>query len=419
MIRRAEVLEHIHSILREQKHIIGISTASGLVVREAQNYRAGFVLVSASGVYRNMGRSALGAFLPYADCNELTREEGRKILSLQRYLKIKEKQKNETDAGLQMVPVLFGLNASDPKISLESYIAELLEDGYAGINNWPSLGMLDGSFGEYVNAQSWSYDREAEAIAIAHRMDAFTVAYVFTPEQAKKMAEAGADVICSHLGLTKGGNTANISSGSIHRGIDLTRKIFQTAAEINPEVIRMIYSGPVVFRSDLQYMYHNVDIDGYIGGSAFDRIPIEDSIREAILELKNGMAHGNAEDAEIPRDKDYVRQADAYIRSNIACKFAVTDIADALGISRKKLGAAFREEMGVTVSSYLIDTRMNLACSLLEHGNLPLYEVAARVGYGDDYAHFSKTFKKKFGRTPKDYQKMLRRKKPQDAANNA
>ena len=341
--------------------------------------------------------------MPFKNSNQVIDEIGDSILRLNSSRKISD----ASSARDNFIPIVFGLNASDPTIDLDKYLEYIISKGYAGINNYPSLGLIDGSFSDVLEKSELNYDKEVEAIRLAHKKDFFTVAYVFNSSQAAKMASAGADVICAHLGLTKGGTSLNISSSSIHASIQKARNIFEAASSINPHVIRMIYSGPISTPIDAHYTYANVDIDGYIGGSTFDRIPIEAHFKNTMLpfqtdsfEVSNPTFYDKLNSN--PEYPNYVALTKQYIEDNFMYNISVLDIANFLGISRTRLSDLFRKEMGITLSHYIIQFKMKQACKIMKTKNLSIYEVARFVGY-EDYAHFSKIFKKYMGLTPKEY----------------
>lgn len=188
-MNRPAILERLQTQLREGNHIIGVSTGTGITAKVAADSGADFILMLNSGKFRQMGRSSLAGFLPFCNSNEMVMDfASKEIVPL-----------------VRDTPVLFGLNANDPTREMSLYIEEIKARGFAGVNNYPTVGLIDGVFREALEEDGISYDREVEAIRLAHQQGLFTVAFVFDESQAVQMAEAGADVICVHLGLTVGG----------------------------------------------------------------------------------------------------------------------------------------------------------------------------------------------------------------------
>lgn len=189
MVSREEIIKNLTLQIKINSHIIGVATGAGVTAKYAQRGGADLVLTLNSGRFRQMGRSSLAGILPFANSNDMVMGFAlREVVPL-----------------IKDIPVIFGLNATDPKIKLDEYIDDIKNKGFSGINNYPTVGIIDGIFGEALEDAGCSYNLEVEAIKLAHKKNLFTVAFVFCKEQAMDMLEAGADVICVHLGLTEGG----------------------------------------------------------------------------------------------------------------------------------------------------------------------------------------------------------------------
>ncbi|GAU79529.1 sigma-54 dependent DNA-binding response regulator [Fusibacter sp. 3D3] len=255
----------IEQFLRQVKlgnHIIGVASGAGSTAKYAEQGGADFLLALNAGKFRQMGRSSLAAFLPFCNSNQMVLEFAFK----------------EIKPVIKKIPVFFGLNATDPTINLENYIEQLKELHFEGINNFPTVGLIDGQYREALEEMGYSYDLEVEAIRIAHEKDLFTVAFVFDETQAKAMLLAGADIICIHLGFTAGGMLGAKKVLSLEVAKSKVQNILAVCDAIRPNVIKMIYGGPVKMPVDVQYMYSDTKLMGYIGGSSFERIPSEKSI---------------------------------------------------------------------------------------------------------------------------------------------
>jgi len=268
--KRKEIIDRLKAQIKDEGHVIGVATGAGISAKYAVKGGADLILALNSGRFRQMGLGSIAGLLPFANCNQLVMEFGsREIIPI---------AKN--------IPVFFGLCATDPTIDLEKYIEEIHLNGFSGINNYPSVGMIDGQFREAIEEEGLSYDREVEAIRIAHRKNIFSIAFVFDEMQAKKMIAAGADVICAHLGVTKGGMLGAKKSLSLEAATKMAKAIFYVCDEMKSEVIKMIYGGPINSPLDLKYMYNNTDTMGYLGGSSFERIPFEIAITQVTREFK-------------------------------------------------------------------------------------------------------------------------------------
>ena len=189
MIPRNEILKRLRAQINVNGHIIGTVAGSGMTARYSAMGGADLLLALSAGKFRIMGRSSFSSYLCYGDSNTIVMDMGC----------------NELLPIIKDTPVLFGLFASDPMINLYDYLQKIRENGFSGVVNYPTLSLIDGKFGEALSEEGNTYEKEVEAIKLAHFLDLFTIAFVVDAEQARKMTLAGADVICAHLGLTKGG----------------------------------------------------------------------------------------------------------------------------------------------------------------------------------------------------------------------
>lgn len=392
-LQREQILNKLKSQIRITGHIIGVAVGAGITAKYALQGGADILLTLNSGRFRQMGQSSLAGWLPFANCNQMVKEFGaREIIPI-----------------AKDTPVIFGLNATDPTIDLEQYIDLISTLGFAGINNFPTVGMLDGQFREALEEEGFSFEREIEAVRIAHNKNLFTLAFVFDAWQAKEMLNAGADLICAHLGLTKGGFIGAKKVLSLQSAKVLADEIFSACDQIGADTIKMIYGGPVKTPTDLSFMYNNTSTMGYIGGSSFERIPSEDAIINITRAFKQT---GNIEQDEllvkmiegVRNHYDYVEFIKEYVSVNYMNEVLFADLAHVAHISRSHLSALFRKEVGCTFPEYLTQIRIGKAKEIMKFKHIKLNEIASMVGFGD-YAHFSKTFKKVTGMPPEKYQR--------------
>lgn len=268
--------------------------------------------------------------------------------------------------------------------------------------------MIDGQFREALEEDGIAYEREVEAVSIAHARNLFTLAFVFDARQATAMLQAGADLICAHLGLTKGGYIGAKKVLSLHSAQLVAAEIFQACDQVNPDVIKMIYGGPVKTPTDLNFMYNNTKTMGYIGGSSFERIPSEDAITNITRAFKQT---GDLEQDEllvkmiegVKKHYDYVDFVKEYVAVNYRNEVLFSDLAKVAHVSRSHLSALFKKEVGRTFPEYLVQFRISKAKEIMKVNNIRLNEVANMAGF-KDYAHFSKTLKRLTGISPEQYQ---------------
>lgn len=378
---------------KNNEYIIGLATGAGVSTKHAVEAGIDLILALNSGKYRQMGVSSLAGFLPFSNCNNLVMEFGtREIIPM-----------------AQDVPVIFGLCATDPFIKLEEYVVEIKSAGFSGINNYPSVGMLDGVFKEALEEEHISYQVEVEAIKIANDKGLFTIAFVFDESQAAQMIDAGADVICAHLGFTRGGLLGAKKVLNLVESVKLVNRIFEVCDRIKgKKVMKMIYGGSVYTTTDLKYMYENTSTMGYIGGSSLERIPLEKSMPSLFEEFKiTGQKEGDPFLLKmlegVKKNYNYVDFVKEYIEMNYMHRISLAELAEVSHVSRSYLSKLFKKEVGMTFTNYLIEYRMNKAQKLIKQNEFRLVEIADAVGYAD-YAHFSKEFKKRVGISPRAFQ---------------
>ncbi|MEA1959822.1 MAG: phosphoenolpyruvate hydrolase family protein [Bacillota bacterium] len=392
-MNREQIVKNLKAKIKVSGHIIGTVAGSGMTARFTSLGGADLFLALSAGKFRLMGRGSYMSYFCYCNSNDMVMNFGtQELLPL-----------------LDDKPIFFGLNASDPTISLYDYIRKIKESGFAGIVNFPTICLIDGQFGEALEEEGNTYDAEVEAIRFAHYLDMLTIAFVTTEEEAGKMVDAGADIICAHLGLTKGGYTGAKKYLSLEAACNLSSRIFKLCEDKRPDIIKMVYGGPLVTPEDVRYVFSKTSCEGYIGGSTFDRIPIEQVLLDTTASFKSYGTQdtdliGKLFNGSLDR-KDQVKFAQSYIEEHYMLPdLYLADIALFLGVSGSYLSTKFKRETGVSFTEYLVRFRMNKARELLRGPYSTLREVAERVGY-TDYVQFSKMFKKYVGVTPSDFAK--------------
>ncbi|WP_432748510.1 phosphoenolpyruvate hydrolase family protein [Pectinatus frisingensis] len=392
MFTRKNILTALNKQKNNHHHIIGAVVGTGITAKYAAMGGADLLLALSAGKYRSMGQGSYASYYCYGNSNDLIMEIGsREILPM-----------------LKTVPVLFGLFASDPFINLTEYIKKIKRAGFSGIVNYPTLSLIDGKFREALEEDGNTFEQEIEAISLAHKMDMFTLAFVINTHQAQQMLLAGADIICLHLGLTKGGFLGAKKYISIDEARKISGTIFKVCTALNPDVIKMIYAGPANTPLDMEYIYQSTECQGYIGGSTFDRIPTEKAILKTIQSFK----YYNDFEKKKPaakihnnwNNKDYADFIKYYIKEHYTEEIHLSSLASAIHVSKNYLSIRFKKEVGCSFSEYLVRFRVNKAKDLLRHGCVSCKEAAVNVGY-TDYVQFSKMFKKYTRFTPSAFAK--------------
>ena len=391
---RKRILKKLMAQIHINGHIIAVASGSGMSAKYCTRGGADLILALSAGRFRQSGRASLASYLCFGNSNDIVEDfAARELIPL-----------------IRDVPVLFGLNASDPNVDLEEYILKIQNMGFAGIVNFPTVGLIDGQFREALEENGLGFQNEIDAIRIAHQHDLFTLAFVFDEWQAKQMLDAGADIICAHLGWTTGGALGAKRSHSIEIARQIADRVFDVCNESRREVIKMIYGGPIKSPADAQYFYDNTDCHGFIGGSSFERIPIEKAIEHTARNFKSPQ---NKESEKIllrvlagrAQDYDDVEFVQNHIEENYAHPIFLGELASVLHVSAPYLSAKFKKKLGCSFSEYLVRYRMNKASVLLlDESMLTISEIADSVGY-TDYAQFSRIFKKYKGVSPRVYRK--------------
>lgn len=394
---KKKIVNRLNREKRAENPIIGVAVGAGITAKYAVRGGADLIFVFSSGKFRQMGIGSLAAYLPFVNSNQMVMEIG-----------LREVKRQAQDR-----PLIFGLNATDPMIDLERYIEKIQQAGFDGVNNYPTVGLIDGEYRRVLEANGITYDKEVEAIRVASEKELFTVAFVFDEKQTKQMLDAGADVICVHLGLTAGGIMGAKKVLSLENANQLTQKLFAICDSSGKKVMKMIYGGPVLTPVDVGYMQQHTGMDGYIGGSSFERTPTEKVITDVTHAFKVPDST-SADDLMvkmldgITKHYEYVEFAKCYVNEHYHQRVSLQELAAIAHVSPSHLSRLFHQEVGVTFRTYLLEYRMSQAAKLLKEKPFKCMEVAKLVGY-QDYYQFSKLFKKSLGITPREYQKRNRK----------
>jgi predicted TIM-barrel enzyme len=266
---RKEVIKRLRSKVNKGSCIVAAGAGTGISARFEEDGGADLILVFNSGLYRMHGLGSLSGWMAYGNANDVSLELGEKhILPI-----VKE------------VPVICSVNGTDPTKVMEVFLWKIGEAGFSGINNFPTVGMIDGNFRLALEESGMSYDKEVKMIALAHEMDFFTTAYVFNPEEAREMAKAGCDCILAHMGLTVGGAIGAKETMSLKEAAEQTAEIAEAARSVKRDVFVLCHGGPISSPSDVKEVLRRTPIHGFVGASSMERIPVEKGIRETTAQF--------------------------------------------------------------------------------------------------------------------------------------
>lgn len=268
---RSEIIKDLKAKIANGYPIIGGGAGTGISAQCEEAGGIDLIVIYNSGRYRMAGRGSLAGLLSYGNANEIVKEMAYEILP-----------------AVKNIPVLAGVCGTDPFMLRDSFLKELKNMGFAGIQNFPTVGLIDGVFRANLEETGMSYKLEVECIKAARQLDMLTTPYVFNISEAKMMTEAGADVIVAHMGLTTNGKIGAKTSKTMDECIVEIQEIVNTCKNINTDSIVLCHGGPIATPEDAQYVLDRViGIDGFYGASSMERLPTEIAITEQIKKFKS------------------------------------------------------------------------------------------------------------------------------------
>jgi predicted TIM-barrel enzyme len=261
-IARQIILDKLRAQIARGEPVIGGGAGTGLSAKCEEDGGIDLIVIYNSGRYRMAGRGSLAGLLAYGNANDIVVDMAREVLPV-----------------VKRTPVLAGVNGTDPFLLRDDFLCRLGELGFSGVQNFPTVGIIDGVFRANLEETGMGYAHEVELIRAARNHDLLTTPYVFAEEQARAMADAGADIIVCHLGLTTGGS---IGAGTALKLEDCVPRIdawSAAAREVNPDVIVLCHGGPIATPDDAQYILRECrQCDGFYGASSMERLPTETAI---------------------------------------------------------------------------------------------------------------------------------------------
>ena len=269
--KRNELIDMLRETKKRNGYIIAAGAGSGLSAKSIEKGGADLLMVFNSGYYRMQGHGSLSGWMPLGNANDVAMELGKKWV-----LPITKK-----------VPVICSVFAQDVTRVISDYLDDVIDAGFSGVNNFPTMGMIDGNFREQLEITGFSYDKEVEMVRLCKDKDIFTIVYVFNEKESEQMAKAGADVIVSHVGLTVGGAVGTKKAVTIEESAAITKRIIESGKKYQPEALWLVHGGPLATPSDFKkFLEYLPDIDGFVGASSMERIPTERSISATVEEFK-------------------------------------------------------------------------------------------------------------------------------------
>jgi predicted TIM-barrel enzyme len=270
-LTRDEALARLRAQVETGRPIIGAGAGTGLSAKCAEAGGADLIIIYNSGRYRMAGRGSLAGLLPYGDANEIVVDMAAEVLPI-----------------VNQTPVLAGVCGTDPFRLVPVFLRQLREIGFSGVQNFPTVGLFDGTFRANLEETGMGYALEVHMIRAARELDLLTAPYAFTVEEARMMAEAGADVLVPHMGLTTGGAIGAGTAKSLDECVDLIQEMHDAAKEVNGDVLVLCHGGPIAEPEDAAYVLERTEgVVGFFGASSMERLPTEVAMTENMKRFKS------------------------------------------------------------------------------------------------------------------------------------
>jgi predicted TIM-barrel enzyme len=272
-IPRKEIIRRLQAQLKAGKPIVGCGAGTGISAKFAEAGGADVIIIYNSGRYRMAGRGSLAGLLPYGDANGIVVEMAAEVLPV-----------------VKDTPVQAGVCGTDPFRLMPVFLKQLQEMGFSGVQNFPTVGLFDGKMRANLEATGMGYDKEVEMIRLAHDMDLFTTPYAFTPDEAKAMTKAGADLLVCHVGLTTAGSIGAADAFSLDEAIEKVMVMAEAGWKLRKDLMVICHGGPFDEPENVgKALTKMPGIIGFFGASSIERLPTERAIRgqvEAFKDLK-------------------------------------------------------------------------------------------------------------------------------------
>lgn len=269
-MNRTEALERLRNTVKNGGVIIGAGAGTGLSAKCVEAGGVDLIVIYNSGRYRMAGRGSLAGLLPYGDANAIVVEMASEVLPI-----------------VKQTPVLAGVCGTDPFRIMPYFLKQLKEMGFAGVQNFPTVGLFDGTFRQNLEETGMSFGLEVDMIHQAHELDLLTAPYVFNPDEARAMTQAGADILVPHMGLTTKGSIGAHTALTLDESVKRIQAMHDAAKEINPDILVLCHGGPIAEPEDSAYVLARTHgVVGFFGASSMERLPTEVAITENARRFK-------------------------------------------------------------------------------------------------------------------------------------
>lgn len=259
---RTDILHRLRTKVASGQPIIGAGAGTGISAKCEEAGGVDLIVIYNSGRFRMAGRGSLAGLMPYGNANEIVKDMAREVLT-----------------AVKHTPVLAGVCATDPFLLRDQFLRELKSMGFAGIQNFPTVGLIDGVFRQNLEETGMSYALEVECVRAARSLDLLTTPYVFDPADAVAMTKAGADIVVAHMGLTTSGSIGAKTTKTLDQCVTEVQAIANAAKGVRSDVLVLCHGGPIATPEDTRYVLERCPtIDGFYGASSMERLPTEIAI---------------------------------------------------------------------------------------------------------------------------------------------
>jgi len=269
LFKREEILARLRSKVADGKPIVGGGAGTGISAKLEEAGGIDLIVIYNSGRFRMAGRGSMAGLLPYGDANAIVMEMAREVIPV-----------------VERTPVLAGVCGTDPFRKMELFLGEVDAAGFSGVQNFPTVGLMDGLYRANLEETGMSYGLEVDMIRLAAEMGLLTTPYAFNAGEAEAMARAGADVLIPHMGLTTKGTIGARTALTLDDSARRVQEMCDAAKRVNPDVLVLCHGGPIAEPEDAQYILdHTEGVVGFYGASSMERLPVEPAITNRIREF--------------------------------------------------------------------------------------------------------------------------------------
>ena len=267
---RQDLLARFRAMIAKGEPIVGGGAGTGLSAKCEEAGGIDLIIIYNSGRYRMAGRGSLAGMMAYGNANDIVLDMAREVLPV-----------------VKKTPVLAGVNGTDPFCIFDDFLDRLKALGFAGVQNFPTVGLFDGRMRANLEETGMGYGLEVDMIRLAHEKDMLTTPYAFTVAEAEAMTKAGADILVCHMGLTTGGAIGASTAFTLDQSVDLINDMIAAAKRIRPDIIALCHGGPIAEPKDAEYVLARCkDCHGFYGASSMERLPVETALTEQTRRFK-------------------------------------------------------------------------------------------------------------------------------------